>query len=288
MSRFLASNNLSDNPTGIYLVRALQDSFLQKHVRVVLPYSKADLKYIGDIKSAVNPDILGFSISFTGSSPAEAAARVRMMGDFLKDTMLRQELLEIVHAKAAEFKVKKQEIDNQLILKKLQLDEVIGRLNALQGIADKYPAASRLGYRQFLSSDSDGSKFLSPVIQLVGAESEIVGLRAELVSLEREAAQNKLRGEFFSRAEVLGRLPKAGKTLLAEYSLLQKEVFDNVSLEDDSIRQVSNDVGVIAEQLQTKHLLNTRFVSGPTVADHRSGPNLFVLLFVSFFFLGRR
>ncbi|MGO4326150.1 hypothetical protein AB4Z48_16715 [Cupriavidus sp. 2TAF22] len=271
LRRFLGHEQLGGDANGQYLANALQESFLRKHVTPVLPYSKAELGYLNNSKTPIDMDILGFAISFAAPSPAQATARVRILGDFLKDTMLRQELTEIVHTKAAEFKAKKQRIDNQLISKRLELRQETARMKSLKIIAGRYPGASKLESRQLLSSDAGSSKYLSPVAQLVGTESLIVDLRTAIDSLEREAAQNTLREAFFARAEASRDPANSGKAMLAVYLALQKNMFDGADLKDDDIREVFNDIGLIAEELRTKHLVNTHFASGPTVPERRAG-----------------
>ncbi|WP_196812839.1 hypothetical protein [Cupriavidus sp. WS] len=274
LQRFLLSEKLEADANGSYLTHSLQENFLRKHVTPVLPYSKAELGYLNNTKTPLDPDILGFNISLAAASPADAAARVEILGDFLKDTMLRQELTEIVHTKAAEFKSRKQQIDNQIIAKRIELRQETERLKSLKVIAGRYPGADRLASRQLLSSDAASSKYLSPVAQLVGAESAIADLRMQLTSLERDAAQNALRETFFARAEALATPPRSGKAMLAGYLALQKDVFDGTDLKDDDIREVFNDVGLIAEELRTRHLVNAHFASGPTLPDRRAGPGM--------------
>ncbi|RDK12354.1 hypothetical protein DN412_00905 [Cupriavidus lacunae] len=283
LSQFLQAGKATHDPNAQYLLRSLDDRFLQTHVEVVLPYSKADLKYLNDIKNPIDPNLVGFSIKFAADMPADAVARVKLMGDYLKDTMLQQDLEEAIHQRAGEVKAKQQKIDNLLIKKRLDVEESIGKLNALKSIAAKYPEAAKLESRQLLASDGSSSKYLSPVMQLVGVESELADLRIELASLERDAAQNQLAHRFYLRAEELGASAKSGKALLDAFQTLKDGVFKDQNLDDDPVREVYNGIGLVIEDMRTKHLVNARFVSGPTLPDRRSGPGRATLLFLSLF-----
>ncbi|WP_265919421.1 GumC domain-containing protein [Cupriavidus nantongensis] len=283
LSQYLQVSKGADDPNAQYLLRALDAPFLQTHVEVVLPYSKADLKYLTDIKNPVDPNLVGFLIRFAADTPADAVARVKLMGDYLKDTMLQQDLEEAIHQRAGEVKAKQQKIDNQLIKKRLEVEEATGKLNALKAIAAKYPETGKLESRQLLASDVSSSKYLSPVMQLVGVESELADLRIELASLERDAAQNELAHRFYVAAEELGPSVKSGQALLDSFQALRAKVFKDRVLDDDQVREVYNGIGLVIEEMRTKHLVNARFVSGPTLPDRRSGPRRAMLLILALF-----
>jgi hypothetical protein len=108
-----------------------------------------------------------------------------------------------IHQRAGEVRAEKQKLDNKLIAKRVELEEATRKLSALKEIAAKYPDASKYESRQLLSSDTDGARYLSPMMQLVGVESSIVDIRNELASLERDEAQNDLRLKFYAGAEKL-------------------------------------------------------------------------------------
>ncbi|MGX0133044.1 LPS O-antigen subunit length determinant protein (WzzB/FepE family) [Cupriavidus metallidurans] len=279
--RYLRANKLSDTPNAAYVLQAIGPDLMLKRVKVVLPYSKEDLKLLADLKSPLESNILGFTISFPGASPDDAAARVKLVGDYLKDTMLRQDLLESIHLGAGDARAEKQKLNNKLIAKRVELDEATRKLNALKEIAAKYPEASKYEARQLLSSDTDGSRYLSPVMQLVGVESNIADIRNDLVSLERDAAQNDVRLKFYADAEKLNPSVKSGRELFEDFKTLRANTFKDTRLDDDRVREVVNKIDLLAETLQTKHLVNTRFVSGPSAPDHRAGPRIGSLLVLS-------
>lgn len=281
--RYLQANKLAGDPNAQYLLQALDPGLIQKQVKPVLPYSKEDLMFLSGAKTPVDANLLGFNISFTAVTPDEAAARVKLMGEYLRDSMLRQDLLENIHARAGEAKAEKQKLDNKLIAKRLELEEATNKLSALKTISAKYPEASKFESRQLLTSDVDSSKYLSPVMQLVGVESNIADLRIEIASLERDVAQNALRLEFYSRVDKLNSSATTGKDMLDAFKRQQAETFKSANLNDDQVREVVNRISLLAENLETKHLVDTRFVSGPTLPARRSGPRRGLLAVLALF-----
>ncbi|AVA36774.1 hypothetical protein [Cupriavidus metallidurans] len=284
--RFLRANKLTDSPNAVYLAHTIGPGLMQRQVKVVLPYTKDDLRFLADLKAPLDSNILGFSMTFAGATPDDAAARVSLMGDYLKDTMLRQDLLDNIHQRAGEVRAEKQKLDNKLIAKRVELEEAARKLSALKEIAAKYPEASKYESRQLLSSDTDGARYLSPTMQLVGVESSIVDIRNELASLERDEAQNDLRLKFYAGAEKLNPSVKSGKELLDDFRSLRAETFKDVNLGDDRAREVVNKIDLLAETLQTKDLVSARFVSGPSVPDRRTGPGNVMMLVFSLVFGG--
>lgn len=284
LRRYLEANKKLDDVNGRYLLGALSERFVQAHLQAVQPLSKDDLRYITDAKAVLEAvGILGFSISFKAQSPESAQARVQLLGDFVKDTMLSEDLLDVISNKVGETKARKQLIDNQIIQKRLALAQAATRLDAARAIAGKYPEASKMEARQLLSTgnDNDSSRYLSPVAQLVGIETEIANLKSQLTLLERDADQNALRDEFYERIDQRGRQVQTGNGLLAEFVKIGQDVFKGKNLQDDKTREVYNQIMLIAEQMRTKHISEERFVSGPTLPDTRSGPGALVLALLS-------
>ncbi len=281
---YLEERKLLDDPNGHYLLKALDERFVQAHLKPVQPLSKEDLRYIGDAKATLETvGILGFSIAFADQTAANAQVRVQLLGDYVTDTMLSEDLQDVILTKAGESAAKKQQIDNQIIQKRLALEQAVSRLEAARSIASRYPQASRMEARQLLSTtnDKDASRYLSPMAQLVGTETEIAELKSQLTLLERDAEQNALRSEFYERMKRTSHQVPTGKTLLAEFVGTARGVFQNRDLGDDKTREVYNQIMLVAEQMQTRHLTDVRFVSGPTLPENRSGPGLLALILLS-------
>lgn len=279
--RFLAVNKLEHDRDAVYLSNELSDQFLQKSASAVFPYSKDDLRYLNGIKTPLDPTLLGFSIASSGESPASAQARVKILGDFIKDTLLQQAFMSTVRDKASAALQRKQEIDNQLIQQKLKLSVALEKQKALQAIAAQYPQASRGDARQLLSNAADGARYLSPVVQLVGVASGIADIKARIHTLERDAAQNALRYAFYARVEAISRQPLTGAAMLAAFLADQKEAFKAQDLSNDQVREVFNDISLTADRMKATYSQKARFVSGPTLPDRRSGPSMPVLLVLS-------
>lgn len=276
LRRFLQAAGVVESPNGQYLLQALSPRMIQQRVRSVMQYSRDDLKLISNPQPG-DVNLLGFNISFAADTAKDAVERVRLMGEYLRDSLLRQDLLQQIHENAGAARARQQQLQLDLIAKRLQLDEATSRLAALQGIASKYPSASQFESRQLLASDSGSSRFLAPVMQLVGAESHIADLQIELATQERAIAVNALRLNFYLAAEPLARQDGSGGELFQALRRLKAESFQAANLEDDRLREVVNEVHLLVGDLATKHVVKTGFTSGPTVPARRSGPSRILL-----------
>ena len=148
LRRYLQAAGVVESPNGQYLLQALNARMVQQRVRSVMQYSRDDLKLISNPQPPADVNLLGFNISFAAATAKDAAERVRLMGEYLRDSLLRQDLLEQIRENAGAARARQQQLQLDLIAKRLALDEATSRLAALQAIATKYPSASQFESRQ--------------------------------------------------------------------------------------------------------------------------------------------
>lgn len=280
LRRYLHAAGLEETPNGQYLLQEFGAAMLRKHVRAVMQYSKDDLKLLADDQRRGEAKLLGFNITFGATTPEDATARVRLVGEFLRDSLLKQELLERIRLQAGEARAMGRELELQRIAKRVELDKANVRLAALQTVASKYPAASRFESQQLLSSDGGAARFLSPVMQLVGAESQIADLKIDVATLERKIALNKLRLDFYLKAEPLTRQEGSGGQLFEAFQRLKAASFPDSASDGERVSelsQVSQEVQLLISKLSTKNVVDPGFASGPSLPGRRSGPSIALL-----------
>jgi hypothetical protein len=79
------------------------------------------------------------------------------------------------------------------------------RVQDMKAILARYPDAARMDARQVVSVNAaeGGERYLSPLAQLVGAESAISQKREEISRLERRIHQRTVLAQYFQKAEAL-------------------------------------------------------------------------------------
>jgi hypothetical protein len=134
-----------------------------------------------------------------------------------------------------------------------------------------------------VSVQEGGSRFLSPVTQLVGIESTLADLRRAHAQLERDHEKWSIRAEFFLRS--FNDIEKAGENGDSLFMLLKSikdEVFKNKDLGRDEIKEVFNNLSVDLQGFDFTLNQNTRFISGPTVPNVHIKPRKSIIVGVTF------
>jgi hypothetical protein len=109
----------------------------------------------------------------------------------------------------------------------LDIDLYSRRVDDMKSMLTRYPDAARMDSRQVVSiSQSDGGeRYLSPLAQLVGAESAISQRREMIRRWQRELKQKKLLAEFYEQAEDLLDREVGVSKLLVELKALATRTF---------------------------------------------------------------
>lgn len=282
LQRFLTASGSMKNIASTSLLSSMQTNILGGHVVPVYPYTKEDLQNSGD--KNIPRGILGFSISFDAKSPDEAQAKVALMGDFIKDTALRQDLADAVQEGAIRAATASQQLDNDMIAKRFTLEQDMRKLEDLTALKAQYPDAAKMETRQLVSTSADGAyRYLSPVAQLIGVSSQITDLKSDIADLERRIAQNKLAAQYYGEAIKLTEKRGSGKDLLANLLKLKERIFAGRDVQNDETRQVLNDITLTIDDINARDSLRASFVSGPNLPTRRSGPGLITLAIMSLF-----
>lgn len=278
LRQYLVSKNKLDTPEGQFLVNSLDSTFITKHLTLAMPYGKDDARYVGDKdRSALISTGLDMTLQ-SRTSGEQAAARMQLLAGFVVDAMLKQTLTSELRSKLMATRSQKQTLDNQLIDSELNLRDMMTRLAELRQIAARYPEAARMNERQLLTTTGESGRFLSPMAQIIGLESDIAALKTGLERLKRQEKQNDIALQFYEG--LFAKLPAdpTGEQLLATYADTINKYFSNISPTDNVRREVYNGQLLVVLGIRSQGLDAPRFTSGPTVPSRMQGPANVVLL----------
>jgi len=278
LRRYLASKDKLETPEGQFLLHSVSNAFVTKHLILTMPYGKEDARYVGDKdRSALISTGLDLKLQ-SRTSGEQAAARMRLLAGFVVDAMLKQTLTSELRNKLVAARSQQQVIDNQLIEANLNLRELTSRLDATRQIAARYPESSRLNDRQLLTTTGDAGRFLSPMAQMIGLESDIAAVKTSLDRLKRQQTQNTVALQFYEG--LFAKLPKdpTGEQLLGNFVAAIGHYFGDTSPTDDVRREVYNTQLLMVQSMRSQGLDAPRFTSGPTVPSRMQGPAPLVLL----------
>lgn len=236
--------------------------------RSVTPKDSKD-NIIGKEKEA-NTVYLGIELKIPGATPEMAQVRSKIFSEYFVDSIIYADLVSWIDSAVLTREADSYSNKLATIRVKRGIDETEKRLDAMRSLVKRYPDASRMEVRQVLSIEKGGERFLSPVAQIVAAESSIVDARIELVALLRKQKQIDLTHEFYKQAAAVRVTTNSGRELLKRLRVLKEGVFKNLPAEDEVGMEVVNEISLDLEQRQVSYTTGFKFLSGPTLPEKKT------------------
>ena len=206
LSGWLAANGLIESPAAQRLIKqSARSKFWNTVSAPVLPFSKLDQKTYGDIKDASSTQLIGLQLTADARTGTMAAEMIDIMARYYTDAVLRERVRAWVVEGQVEAQGTAQLLRGEIVRSELEISLAMRRVEDMKAIIARYPEASRMDSRQVVSvNEADGGdRYLSPIAQLVGAETKISQQKEQIRRLERRIQQRELLASFFSEASGL-------------------------------------------------------------------------------------
>lgn len=216
---------------------------------------------------------LGIELKIPGANPELAQTRSKIFAEYFVDSIMYADLIAWIDGAVLTREAASYSNKLATIRVKRGIDETEKRLDALRSLVKRYPDAARMEVRQVLSIERGGERFLSPVAQIVAAESSIVDARIELVALLRKQKQIDLTHEFYKQAAEVKATTNSGRELLKKLLVLKDGIFKNISATDEVGMEVLNETSLDLEQRQVGYTTGFKFLSGPTLPEKKNRKN---------------
>lgn len=257
---------------------------IQKWISPLYAFSKDDLRQLAQVGKDQHNSVLGLNLAFEAKTPEQAARMVSFFGEYVRDCLMYVMLFDYISDNAIDARTSLQENENALSSIRFSLEQEGKKMQDIQAILRKYPDAANIENRQLVSIQEGGSRFLSPVTQLVGIESMVADLRRKTDQLERDREKLTLRAEFFDLVKAaLDQEGKQGETLFQRLKAAETELFANKDLGRDTVREVFNDLSVDRQNFDRTFYQSYRFVSDPTVPTQHIKPRKSKIVLAAFF-----
>ena len=244
-----------------------KDNLLSRWVHPVFAIARADLREIPDQQTTEANYLVGVDIGVDRRSPADALAIATALGDYVRDSAILIRAREFViglHYRASNRLL---ELDRQLIGMRLALAQAESRQKEIADIRGRYPDASRGETRQVVAVDRTTSRFLSPVAQLVGIESQIAEIHESILAAEWEIERSKALVAFLDPAQAIVRDARTGKDLFPQIDKLLDATYGTERLRADPWRDAYNTVRMETTGLKTLYFERMRFVGQPALSE---------------------
>jgi hypothetical protein len=230
LNAYLEAAGLKNRPGAARLLsQAENPNFWNNAAVPVLPFNRRDQKEFGDIKDASATTMLGLELTADARTESEAEDMVKLLASYYINAVVR----ERIRAWALAGKVDSQSLEKvvraDILRAELDIELYGRRVDDMKAMLARYPDAARMDSRQVVSVNQaeGGERYLSPLAQLVGAESAISQRREAIRRWQRELKQKMILAQFYTSAYLLlGREVDVAE-LLVELKALAKETFSH-------------------------------------------------------------
>lgn len=216
--------------------------------------------------------LLGIQLEFEGRTAKDAVETVALVARYLRDVALWDATGEFVRTNALRSVGDVQRLQNELLLKKFDAEQLSQKVADLQRLSARYPASNRIGERQvmLLAGEGKASLYLSPLAQIVGAESELLELRRTVAHAERELERAKVAAAFFERALGIVSSFSSGVAVLHELETLRDRVAAEFRAQaSDAVNEQLNQIGATLAEYRVLYVEQPPFLSGHHIATFR-------------------
>lgn len=230
LDAYLRTAGLSDRPGAARLLKQAERPDFWSRVAVpILPFSRRDQKEFGDIKDASATTILGLELTVEERAEPMARDMVDILASYYINAVVRERMRAWTLAGKVDAQSQEKGVRADILRAELDIAIYSRRVDDMKAVLARYPDAVRMDSRQIVSiNQSDGGeRYLSPLAQLVGAESAILQRREMIRRWERELKQKTLLAHFYGGAEVLLEREVAVSKLLAELRALASKTFSH-------------------------------------------------------------
>ena len=206
LAAYLEATGLSGRPGAVRLLKQAENAgFWDKVATPVLPFNRRDQKEFGDIKDASATTMLGLELTADARTEAVAQDMVSMLADYYVNAVVRERMRAWTLAGKVDAQSQEKVVRADILRAELDIELYGRRVDDMKTLLARYPDAARMDARQVVSVNpaEGGERYLSPLAQLVGAESAISQRRETTRRWQRELKQKTILAQFYSNADAL-------------------------------------------------------------------------------------
>jgi LPS O-antigen subunit length determinant protein (WzzB/FepE family) len=238
---------------------------LSQLISPLYAYSREEIREGAPIRPEQANYILGIIISYEDSSPEKARQIVRRLGGYVRNCVIYGRLHNYINSHYSTARVNSRTLENNIISRRFQLDQLMEKRKQIQLIRSKYPQSTQLEERQVVSMEPEGYRYLSPVAQLVGIESKIADIQEEISTFERERKKEAFFFDFFAKLKTFLGTTQTGERVFQELTELLDQVLKTQDLSLDPFKEAFNGLTIDAENHRDFFESCLRFVSDPSL-----------------------
>jgi LPS O-antigen subunit length determinant protein (WzzB/FepE family) len=259
LEKFLALNKQANKETAELVTGlSLSAARLKDAIKPEFAFTDKDQKLLG-VKSSASDGgaMIGLRLSFEHSEPT-LGAPVLLLGDYVRDTLLRVDLEGAVNSECLSNQTVAQSLRIAQIKDEFSTKQELARAKTLRGLNGKGGEV-----RQLVSLDKGGERFLSPQAQLNAVEITISELQLAQINRERDLKSSALRQAYFCEAVKVLQKPVNTDVVLEDMKAIQDVVFKDQDKTVPIIEQTGSELNLQRLGWENTYLRGMRFVSSP-------------------------
>jgi hypothetical protein len=230
-----------------------------------------------------NAVYLGLRLTHSASDPLEAAEMTTWLGGYFKEVATREAVREQVSRWTADNRQFSDRALEQKLKYEFDIEQAKNRALALKKIVAQYPETSGRDSRQVIDIRKDNEKFMSPMAQLVGAESELIEIREKTQKLDREIEQQAFAGGLLKDAELALKQARSGSESVGKLAAVIADYGKKVKT--DAEREKLLSLAADLSQISARFISQAQFIAQPSVPSRpeRPTPLMYMVLMGGFF-----
>ncbi len=210
-----------------------------------------------------NAVYLGLRLTHTASDPLEAAEMTTWLGHYFKEVATREAVREQVSRWTADNRQFSDRALEQKLKYEFDIEQAKNRALALKKIVEQYPETSARDSRQVIDVRKDNEKFMSPLAQLVGAESELIEITEKTQKLNREIVQQAFVGGLLKEAELVLKQARSGSESVGKLAEVIAEY--SKKIKTDAEREKLLSLAADLSQISARFLSQAQFIAQPSI-----------------------
>ena len=214
---------------------------------------------------------LGLRLTSLAHDPMESAEVATWLGGYFKEVATREALREQISRWAAENRQFSDRAQELKLKYEFDIEQAKNRAIALKKIVAQYPESTARESRQIVEVRKDNEKFMSPMAQLVAAESEMIAIREKMQKLNREIEQQAFAGALVGSAEAAMRQVHNGSEGVSKLAVVMTEFSKKVKT--DAEREKLLSLAADVSQITARFLSQAQFIAPPSVPSRSERPS---------------
>lgn len=222
---------------------------------------------------------LGVRIAYVAQDPLQAQKIAAWLGLYFKEIATREAVRELVSNWSAENRQFSDRALEQQLKYKFDIEQAEARAGALKKLIANYPSSVGSESRQVVDIRKENEKFISPMAQLVGAESQIIEIKEKTQKLSRKIEQQAFIAPLISQAHAELLKTRSGSESVSVLTQILDEARKKVKT--DAEREKLLTLAADLSQISARFLSQAQFIAEPYLPtrSERPTPSVFMAFF---------